>query len=213
VSVTSCYNCDTDVFRGLTVQQYQTGIDWYDSVRWQVINRSGKLVAANPVDSMSCWYSLETLKRYICLIERYSDSLNISPDKLGIRFHYAVYKDPVVMEYGRNYTNLHTLFLTPTMLIDSSDVDFDPRYTDVHLTAATLRSMTVDSMLQHLAIQRLDRSVMPLVIPYFNPKTGLAAPSTFAATGAAFATATTSGGVTVMGQNQGQLCPPTCPNP
>jgi len=190
----STYNCTNDQFYGLTKSEFDSGRHKYKTDRWDLINSSGKL-RPNTQDALSCWYSLDTLKKFICLIERYSADLKISSDHLGIRFHYAVYPDEGPLRNGRHYepyAKLHTLFMTPTYKLNEKDIpsDFDPRYTDFPNTVRPPRDTV--PILKYFSFSQLSPAAKPLMLgsPY------------------KILYSSTANG---MEQNQGQLCPPTCP--
>ena len=83
------------------------------------------IVGAGFEDARVAWYPLDTLKKFICTIEKYSDSLNIPSSQLGINFYYAIYGDN---KHRRDYSFRHTLYCVPTVGHDSIHYDFDPRY-------------------------------------------------------------------------------------
>jgi hypothetical protein len=78
-------------------------------------------------DARCIWFSLETLKQFICTIETNNAKLNIPAEDLGIRFYYAAYP----MNYvDVKKQNRHTLFMVPTYKNGTgAEVDFDPRET------------------------------------------------------------------------------------
>ncbi len=132
-------------------------------------------------DARSCWFSLDTLKKFICLMEYYSGMLGISSSSLGIRFFYAVYW----ADYEREprFSNRHTLYLTATQSHTSRgeiNEDFDPRF--------SANSGIVQPL--HILMRR------------YNPQTEL-----FIISGDA-GTMKKRGRDNVITMNQGDLCPP-----
>lgn len=80
------------------------------------------------VDARSCWYSIERLKRFIQIMEDYSNLLSSNKkSELGIRFYYATYTEDSSILYDPLYAGCHTLYLVPTKKIGGFDIDFDPR--------------------------------------------------------------------------------------
>lgn len=122
-------SCGNDGFQGLTLDEFKAGVAKYGHTRANVISQSesARINAVGFQDARSCWYSLDTLKKFICLIEKYSSELNLPPSQLGIRFFYAAYPNNKIM-YGQNYGNKHTLFMVPTYNLSNENRDFDPRY-------------------------------------------------------------------------------------
>src|SRR5207248_1302452 len=77
-------------------------------------------------DARSCWFSLDRLKKFICLMEQYSAKARINKP-LGIRFYYADYsKDSTRCPYP-NYIKHHTLHLVPTYVDSKKIISFDPK--------------------------------------------------------------------------------------
>ncbi|OQP53453.1 hypothetical protein A4H97_23705 [Niastella yeongjuensis] len=116
--ITPC-ECCYESFFGLTMQEFMDGVGRYGKTRPQLLGPDNK-------DARACWYSIDTLKKYICQIEKYSHKLHIDTQKLGIRFFYAVYPENIP---NVRYRNHHTLFMVPTQFVNGANVDFDPRYT------------------------------------------------------------------------------------
>jgi len=132
----SSIDCDNDGFFGLTAMDFMKGIARYRDKRWRQVNKIARqdVPGRRFNDPRSCWYSLDTLKKFICLIEKYSQQLGLPSDKLGINFYYAVYPGQGV--WNEDYRCAHTLFMAPTFSQpvlnhpDSSvNIDFDPRFT------------------------------------------------------------------------------------
>jgi hypothetical protein len=204
-SFKSCYKCKQDEFYGLTVDEFMEGVARYKHTHVKAVNADPYMVSNRLEASRSCWYSIDTLKKFICLIEQYSKKVDVKPEDLGIRFYYAVYPStgPIVQN-GDNYKSMHTLFMVPTVQgPDSIPVDFDPRYsaqniekakdktdTDNQDSATYRKSKDIDPKHKYYTITELDKSVKLFMLE----------------TKSANAAASTSG----MVKNQGMLCPPTC---
>ncbi len=125
----SCVDCTNDAFYGLTVDDFVKGVARYRKTHWDKINSDPYMLTEQKgmQDARACWYSVDTLKKFICLIEKYSKSLGLPADKLGIRFYYATY--PYKGVWKPEYISHHTLFMVPTYSDERDDnIDFDPRY-------------------------------------------------------------------------------------
>jgi len=188
----SCPQCDKDSFYGLTKAEFDSGVAKYQRERQTTINKKYKIN-----DALSCWYSLDTLKKFICLIEKYSKVLKVPPGQLGIRFHYAAYPDERRIRFDSNYAKLHTLFMVPTYADSGTNFDFDPRPRDfgpaTQIKPGALRGYRTDYLSGNnpvfaLSTQTSNSGPRPKVLNAFGV---LVDPG--------------------MDQNQGQLCPPTCP--
>lgn len=140
-----CLTCDRD-FDGVLAKDFIRVVARYRKTHWDVINRIANLpgvasgvnpntadINGNPTfqDSRCVWFSLDTIKKFMCYMERYSDSVGIPSDSLGIRFYYAVYPDTATSdfpesEYGTRFGQ-HTLYMVPTRQVQGEGIDFDPR--------------------------------------------------------------------------------------
>jgi len=140
--VESDATCTNDGFRGLTAKEFTSGVAKYKYTRADLINplESTRTHTEAFQDARTCWYSLDTLKKYICLIEKYSSDINLPSSRLGIRFFYAVYPNTMNVG-GQNYGNHHTLFMVPTYSNGNENLNFDPRY------SAQNRSDSIPSIL------------------------------------------------------------------
>jgi hypothetical protein len=128
----SGYYCATDETGGQTFSHFKDVVKRYKSERADIIEAAwsnGAISSAGrPLgqfnDSRAIWFSLDTMKKFICTIEKYSRNLGYSTDQLGIRFYYAVYDD------NHMFPRMHTVFMVPTVSNGSggSQLDFDPRF-------------------------------------------------------------------------------------
>lgn len=182
----SCYECGSDTFYGLTLQEFMRDIARYKTTHAYRINHEPYMMTHDSLkDTRACWYSLDTLEKYICLIKKYSESKGLASSTLGIRFYYAVYPSNPGELWNGKYISRHTLFLVPTRQVDIKEgdgekifnVDFDPR-------------VSLDPLASYfaglpLSTAAASRRVMVLDLGHpENPE---------------------------MAKNQGQLCPPNCP--
>ncbi len=134
----TCYNCMVDDIHGETAEEFSdvtaryktTHFDVYNSYAMGAISTPTIQRNANPMpagfeDARSCWYSVDTLKKFICLMEKYSKKSGLTSADLGVRFYYANY--PANYPRDNSLSKHHTLFLTATAKQGSINVDFDPR--------------------------------------------------------------------------------------
>jgi hypothetical protein len=189
VSYNSCYNCGTDTFAGITYGEFRYGIARYKTTHYDLVNQDTYMKSINDSDARSCWYSLNTLKRFICLIEKYTSKLVANPDSLdlGIRFYYSVYPDsiqPGIDSFNIVNKSHHTLFLVPTYYdsANSANIDFDPRDS---ISPLNFSFVNADNFVGFILAGQPIRALI-----------------------SSNSNGNSSTGAT---QNQGQLCPPTCP--
>lgn len=76
-------------------------------------------------DTRCIWFSMDSIKQFICTIERYSAKLNLQTSNLGIRMYYGQYDIS-----HPHYPDQHTIFMMPTFSLSKTGpaIDFDPRY-------------------------------------------------------------------------------------
>ncbi len=134
----SCYNCITDDIHGETAAEFADVVARYNTTHASMYNEyaTGRLrVAVSPSkielptfkDAQSCWYSIDTLKKFICLMEKYAAKSKIKTADLGVRFYYGNYPDNYTRDLS--LSKHHTLFLTATTNLGGNNIDFDPRIT------------------------------------------------------------------------------------
>jgi hypothetical protein len=136
---TFCTSCVVDDLQRETVQEFSDVVARYRTTHHQLFNQfakgvldssphpnTGTHVGQGFQDARSCWFGLDRLKKFICLMEKYSQQLNIPSSQLGIRFYYGVY--PTNYSRDINLSDKHTLFLTATQGATNpgQHEDFDP---------------------------------------------------------------------------------------
>jgi hypothetical protein len=86
-----------------------------------------QFLVKNSTASRSCYYSVETLKKFLYYVEVYSKKHNIDPNNLAINFYYTVYPETKIMPDGKEYGSMHSLYLVPSKLNSESNGydDFD----------------------------------------------------------------------------------------
>ncbi|HEY9047419.1 MAG TPA: hypothetical protein VIN08_16045 [Ohtaekwangia sp.] len=205
VVVENCYNCKQDKFYGLTVQEFMEGVARYEHTHAALVNADPYMRANHLEASRSCWYSIDTLKKFICLIEEYSKQVKVKPEQLGIRFYYAVYPSNGPKHGSQNYRSLHTLFMVPTVQQpgDSVPVDFDPRYSVQRLGNTDVKvNEDSNAKEQKDPYKKGQDQKLTYILLNDMPKDKQLFMLEFSSANAA----ATSG----MVKNQGMLCPPTC---
>lgn len=134
-----CTNCAIDDVHGESASEFANVVARYRTTHQLLFNNfargslnasaypnMGVQTANNFVDARSCWFALDTLKKFICLMERYSQQVGLSSSQLGIRFYYGVYWDGY--QRDTRLSNCHTLYLAATQnSFGGINEDFDPR--------------------------------------------------------------------------------------
>ena len=201
----SCYNCVVDDIHGETAAEFADVTGRYRTTHQKLYNayvsnqftsltgwNSPYTVSAKGFkDARSCWYSVDTLKKFICLLEKFSEKVNLKPADLGVRFYYGNYTET----YQRDVPSAihHTLYLTPTYTTkDGAKIDFEARISAANGTITTLASL----------INRNDS------IPYFNQPLFMIAGTTEQNKRKVAMTPSGSPEDNVS-MNQGDLCPPS----
>lgn len=137
--------CSYEDLEGETLEDFTNVIKRYKDNAWTIINTTmnQQLTSSggSPTfeDARCIWFSMDSIKQFICTIEKYSEQLDLTTANLGIRLYYGQYPDA-----HPNYPNRHTIFMMPTF--NPSDngpaIDFDPRYNVINNWGAT----SVDSI-------------------------------------------------------------------
>lgn len=183
---------------GMEANSFLEGLARYKKNQLSAINdRLSSTMNNRFEDARSCWYSIDKLKKFICLIEE--NSKPFFGDKglpnLGIRFYYATYpniEQQEVVQANGVKENVpvgmhHTLFMVPTAYNRETDVNVD-LFLPINFRSGI--SNPNDTAL--LALPKLEgylkTSTTLLVLG--KEKNTILGPSV---------------------TNQGMLCPPTCP--
>jgi hypothetical protein len=122
----SCTDCRETETYGHTMEEFLEVTREYRDKRWKLINTQlpNMTDKHDTADARAIWFSLDSLKNFICTIEKYATQLHLKPEDLGVRMYYAVYK------HDESYQGLHTLFMVPTFGQPGNkdqEQDFDPR--------------------------------------------------------------------------------------
>lgn len=125
--------CSYDDLQGETLTDFKNVIKRYKANSWTTINTNTNLAWAASSgsgsttfeDARCIWFSMDSIKQFICTIEKYSAQLNLTTANLGIRFYYGQYDI-----LHPHYPDRHTIFMMPTFNPgnDGPALDFDPRY-------------------------------------------------------------------------------------
>lgn len=204
-TLTSCN--DVTGVTGMTPDFFLQGLARYRELQLSADNAKIRpLTTPDFEDARSCWYSIDTLKKFMCLIEKYAaldPKYDPANSDLGIRFYYATYptteQQPFLLKLGANVPpsvkqiNVgfhHTLFMVPTHHDKESDINLDVFQPiqvrgseiimpDKKVNAATLYTPDWESYMKSGAATKL------LILG----KTSESTPSS---------------------KNQGSVCPPVC---
>jgi hypothetical protein len=122
----SCYECGNAAFYGMPIDEFMKGIARYRRTHGYPINHEPYMETNKLLDARACWFSLDTLEKYICLIKRFSAQRGLTDGQLGVRFYYGVYSNNPDELWNPNYISHHTLFMVPTYRNKDGNVDFDP---------------------------------------------------------------------------------------
>jgi hypothetical protein len=169
-------------------------------------NRTSSTTNYDKTDARSIWFSLETIKQFICTIEKNNAKLFHPATDLGIRFYYAVYENDYSDVSKRNK---HTLFMVPTFKNDNgAEVDFDPRETYLRQTKLNERyqGYYIKNMANYAELLKNAGSAPGLMLAEKEPS--IAQKSTNIIPQGKVAATTTDA---TMIKNNGQLCPVNCP--
>lgn len=157
-----------------------------------------KFIAREP--SRMFIYSIDTLKKFIGLIEKYGKMADIDRSELGIRFYYGVYPREKTIA-GEDYGSLHTLFMVPNHWNSSDNQFYD---IEIRKLARTIKDMNDKSIpIDEDTLNTLVKNHYFMELYKKNPRMSafMLDASTVRYTGPS--------PVTII--NQGQLCPPNCP--
>lgn len=206
-----CYNCG-DETEGQTFTHFLNVVKNYREQIWDSINAMPRFnvptVGKNynqltniygSTDARAIWFPLDTIKKFICTIEKYNKKLKTPSGQLGVRLYYAVYeKDyPIVEKRGH-----HTLFMVPTYANGSGpQEDFDPRET--YNNEKNSRGKPVETMSFVMINNMIPAPLLAskkFLILGGNDYEYRPSAATFSSTSAA------------LQQNTGELCPYNCPN-
>lgn len=182
----TCIDCGETDFTGVAGGDLLDAISRYGTTHSSIINRQPYPARHGIKDGRACWFPIDTLKKFICLVEKYSKNLNLNSSDLGIRFYYGVYGDSASHIWDKAYASQHTLFMVPTYNDKSTsyDIDFDPRFScteKINAHVGLTDAFPIKDMAQVITQGKKVRRLLII--------------------------ASTS----VSGQNQGHMCPPTCP--
>jgi len=160
----SCYNCVVDDIHGETADEFADVTARYKTTHSDVYNQYAKGLLTNNLipaptslvpsafeDARSCWFSLDTLDKFSCLMKKYSSKLGIPTSKLGYRFYYTQY--PVNYPRDGSLSQCHTLYIAPTFEQGNMNIDFDPRESVNNGGASVKDVVTLASLINPLNLQ------------------------------------------------------------
>jgi hypothetical protein len=137
--VIKCTDCTVDDLAWESAGEFANVVGRYRTTHQELFNNFakgmlnssvypnlGSIVNNNFQDARTCWFGLDRIKKYICLLEHYAGMIGIPSTKLGMRFYYGVY--PSNYQRDVSLSNKHTLFIASTYEDEIwGHVDFDPR--------------------------------------------------------------------------------------
>lgn len=197
----SCYNCFVDDLHGEPANEFVEVVARYKTTHQELFNQfakgmlntsaypnTGIQVDPDFEDARSCWFSVDTLDKFICLMKRYGQAVGIDASKMGIRFYHAVY--PNGNPYDPGLSNMTTLYLAATQDNNNTGYqqDFDPRASYLAKLASPTNADTIVTLASQIEISA------PNMFVYRGGRT------------ARFMSGATTDPNIVM--NQGDLCPP-----
>jgi hypothetical protein len=163
-------------FRGIHPKLAFDMIANYKTNRHQGVNiRDFYSGATVRQDSRSVWFSLETLKQFLFEIESNTCGATCSSSELGVRIYFGVYPNlnpadwttaydqNLGGQYGnlpKEYTNLQTVVMVPTVNQNGLATDFDYRFFD----KANCRPQAIDSVYETVM-----KSTGPKSLSFLNP--------------------------------------------
>ncbi|MCP1384727.1 hypothetical protein [Runella salmonicolor] len=196
-----CYDYSNSVFSGLSLSEAKELTGLYSKNHYPSYTRGMQSgFSRKLVDSKSVWFSLETLKKFIYQIERFScQNCGQKAPALGVRIYFGEYSGttgtnaalPGFQNLPREYAGLHTLMMVPTIKQKNKNVDFDP-LASYNQGKCEIRPLS--EYLKGLNKSYIDKSINEL--QYNNAmafKAVILSPE-------------------VSAQNHGGLCPPVCQN-
>jgi len=216
----SCYDCSDGNIHGETAAEFSDVTARYRSSHLALYdayiqgNMTGNTVQNPPhtagsgfQDARSCWFPVDTLKKFICLMEYYASKIDIPSSQLGVRFYYANYSDTIS---NAAFANHHTLYLTPTAYDDKdqANVDFEPKLSAENNEFITISDLIYPDEIRRMELRNKDVKSPPAYKAYaqrYNTqRLFILSPGVPSAT----ASSTMSLSSSNVSMNQGDLCPP-----
>ena len=211
-----CVECETET-DGQTFNHFKNVVQNYRTKIWDSINNTTRFVQPtlgksyndltkmyNNTDARCIWFPLETIKKFVCTIEKYNKQLITPQTNLGIRLYYGVYEDDY--EEDKEKQGRHTLFMLPTYAADGGpQTDFDPRETyfqQQNLNGNFKEIMNYVNILQRTPTASL-KSKKFLMVGGADKVYDPVSKSTMT---------TTASSTTSLIQNTGEICPKNCPS-
>jgi hypothetical protein len=190
-----CHDCVSDNFKEVPLVDFFSDVARYNGTHVKEVKPGLRSATGNKLiePSRLCMYSLDTLKKFICFIETYSDQAKLNHKGLGINFYYAVYPKKKLLN-GENYGSLHTLYMVPT-----------------YYHPSLKKAIPID--LKALANYRIsnpnDEKISPLTFSLDSLFKRDPKHVAFIMNSSSFSSSTYDDDGNII-LNQGQLCPPAC---
>jgi hypothetical protein len=209
---TRCVDCEKDNFLEVPLDHFMENVARYNGTHVKDTEPEMRRITRQKLASRTCTYSIDTLKKFICILEKYAGKHGIVSKDLAIKFFYGVY-DQKQKVNGEFYGSQHTLYMVPAVYDNSQGVYHEfsakPLTTGVdsgYKPQDTSRSYLTLRDIAPLAMENPSVKVFMLDATSFDAPTRQAIRSTTSS-----ASAATPGITPTYVWNQGLLCPNNCP--
>jgi hypothetical protein len=123
-----CLDYSASHFTGANLDTVLSDLARYNGTHVPAVEADMRNNGINKRASRVCTFPLDTLKKFIYFLEKYSSQYRVSPQDLAIGFYYGVYPKKMISTTGEDYGSLHTLFMVPATFDQDEKryVDYDP---------------------------------------------------------------------------------------
>lgn len=212
-----CVECAEET-HGQTIGHFRNVIKNYRTNIWDVVNTNTHFntptsgldgISLKSVykstDARCIWFSLESIKQFICTIEKNNAKLKEPAENMGVRFYYAVYENDESVEDKKR--NRHTLFMVPTFRDDSgTEIDFDPRATAQRQNGADFKLLYQNGKVTFANLLNENSPAPFLMLSDGEPNPSKRSTELIKAAAASSTTEPPS-----LIKNNGEICPTNCP--
>jgi hypothetical protein len=209
-----CVECAEET-HGQTIGHFKNVIQNYRTNIWDVVNTNSHFntptsglnginlkAVYKSTDARCIWFSLESIKQFICTIEKNNAKLQEPAENLGVRFYYAVYENNASVDIEKR--NRHTLFMVPTFRDNSgAEIDFDPRATAQRQTGADFKLLYQNGKVTFANLLSENSTAPFLMLSDGEPNPPKRSTE--------LVKRTTAESSTSLIKNNGEICPTNCP--
>jgi hypothetical protein len=123
-----CLDYSASHFTGSDLKEVMSYIARYNGTHVPVVEADMRNYGIEKNPSRVCTFPLDTIKKFIYFLEKYSSEKGVSPKDLAIGFYYGVYPKKMLAKTGEDYGSLHTLFMVPATFDQDKKqyIDYDP---------------------------------------------------------------------------------------